>query len=184
MSTVITLNTKEELEIYMHPQRQKLLRLLTLSQHPCTPKELSDKMGISPSSVQHHIKKLISLGLVVLDHTQVIRGITARYYTVLRDVEITIGYGRGDGLDGDRDIFVRNLLSEVTISALARARDSAYPNGPLVAEILTGLIYLPRDKMKELLTQIQTFVEENKQQTPESLPWEYALMVYEVEGDK
>lgn len=182
MSTVITLNTKEELEIYMHPQRQKLLRLLTLSQHPCTPKELSEQMGISPSSVQHHIKKLMSLGLVVLDHTQVIRGITARYYTVLRDVDITIGCGRGDELDGDREALARNLVSEVTNAALARARDNHYPDGPRVAEILTGLVYLPREKMEALLSQIQTFIEENRDPQCQTSPWEYALVVYEVEG--
>lgn len=37
-------------------------------------------MDISPSSVQHHIKKLISLDLLELDHTELIQGITARYY--------------------------------------------------------------------------------------------------------
>lgn len=53
----ITLSTKKELEIYMNPVRQKLLRLLGRSKIPMTPKQLSEKLEISPSSVQHHIKK-------------------------------------------------------------------------------------------------------------------------------
>ncbi len=58
----IKLSTKKELEIYMNPVRQNLLRLLERSKLPMTPKQLSLKLDISPSSVQHHIKKLESLG--------------------------------------------------------------------------------------------------------------------------
>jgi DNA-binding transcriptional ArsR family regulator len=37
-------------------------------------------MGISASAAQHHIKKLMELGLVALSHTRRVRGITASYY--------------------------------------------------------------------------------------------------------
>ena len=63
----IKLSTKKELEIYMNPVRQNLLRILERSKLPMTPKQLSQKMDISPSSVQHHIKKLESLGVIALE---------------------------------------------------------------------------------------------------------------------
>jgi DNA-binding transcriptional ArsR family regulator len=78
----VLLKGKRELDIYINPQRQELLRRMRLAGAPVTPKQLSDRMGISASSVQHHIKKLLELGVVELDHTERIRGITASYYHV------------------------------------------------------------------------------------------------------
>jgi hypothetical protein len=49
----VVLTTKEELNIYMSPTRQQLLRLLNVANTPMTPKMLSDKLQISASSVQH-----------------------------------------------------------------------------------------------------------------------------------
>ncbi|NLT49026.1 MAG: helix-turn-helix transcriptional regulator, partial [Clostridiales bacterium] len=71
----IKLTTKKELNIYMSPVRQQLLRQLSIANGPMTPKMLSDSLGISPSSVQHHIRKLSELELIELDHTEVINGI-------------------------------------------------------------------------------------------------------------
>ena len=53
---------------------------------PATCKQLADAMGISASSVTHHMKKLEKLGLVELDHTELIRGITAKYWRFISHV--------------------------------------------------------------------------------------------------
>lgn len=75
----IDITTRKQLDIYMNPQRQRLLHEMQLIVRPATCKELADAMGISASSVTHHMKKLEELGLVELDHTEVVRGINARY---------------------------------------------------------------------------------------------------------
>ena len=49
---IIHLTTREQLNVYMSPVRQELLRQLRLAQGPQTAKALSDKLKISPSSVQ------------------------------------------------------------------------------------------------------------------------------------
>ena len=54
MAKQIRLETRQQLNIYMSPVRQELMRLLRLAEEPMTPKALADRLGVSPSSVQHH----------------------------------------------------------------------------------------------------------------------------------
>ena len=95
----IVLSGKRELDIYVNPQRQNLLRCMKIAGVPMTPKQIADRMGISPSSVQHHIRKLAELGIVELSHTERIHGITASYYRALPRTVSIGGPGRG-GLQG------------------------------------------------------------------------------------
>ena len=81
MDTIV-LQGKKELDVFINPQRQRLLRCMNLAGEPLTPKQIADRMELSPSSVQHHVQKLLALGLVELHHTETIHGITARYYRV------------------------------------------------------------------------------------------------------
>ena len=64
----------------MNPQRQRLIHLMQVYGEAMTPKQLSNELGISASAVTAHIKKLESLGLIKLDYTKKINGITAKYY--------------------------------------------------------------------------------------------------------
>ena len=64
MAKQIRLETRQQLNIYMSPVRQELMRLLRLAEEPMTPKALADRLGVSPSSVQHHLKKLLELGVI------------------------------------------------------------------------------------------------------------------------
>ncbi|OWA37983.1 hypothetical protein B9G55_07295 [Saccharibacillus sp. O16] len=56
---------------------------------PATVKEVADRMGEVPAKVYYHVKKLESIGLVSIDHTEVINGIVAKYY-LYHDGEIEI----------------------------------------------------------------------------------------------
>ena len=111
MQTIV-LTGKKELDIYINPQRQRLLRLLTVQGAPMTPKRLSVLLGISPSAVQHHLQKLLELGVVGLDHTEPVRGITARYYRAL-PVTVHIGCQSGDEHQAQRLALIQNALGEV-----------------------------------------------------------------------
>jgi len=66
----VILTSQSDLDIYMSPMRQRLIRELSIAKVPMTAKMLADKLQISASGVQHHIKKLMSLGLVELDRTE------------------------------------------------------------------------------------------------------------------
>ena len=58
----IILSGKRELDIYVNPQRQNLLRCMRIASIPLTPKGIADRIGVSASSVQHHIRKLLEIG--------------------------------------------------------------------------------------------------------------------------
>ena len=108
----VDLNTREKQNAFMNPARQDILRLLQLAGRPMTPKELSDKMGISASSVTFHIKKLVDLGVVALDHTENIRGITARYYKAL-NVAVRLGLLAPGGDDAAQEMFLQRTVEQV-----------------------------------------------------------------------
>lgn len=60
----IILSGKKELDIYVNPQRQNILRCMQIKGEPMTPKQIADQVGISASSVQRHIRLLKELGIV------------------------------------------------------------------------------------------------------------------------
>lgn len=181
MDTIV-LSGKKELDIYINPQRQKLLRCMKIAGVPMTPKQLSDQLGISASAVQHHIKKLVELGIVALDHTEVIRGITASYYQVLPKT-ISIGGKVADENDEQRIAIMQNSMntifsgfSEYCKSNRARAEQDVQHG-----DMLSGILRLGREEAKELYQMIRDFLDSHEQtESKDATPWEYALIAYPV----
>lgn len=185
----IKLNTKEELNIYMNPVRQQLLRQLNINKAPMTPKMLSDKLSISPSSIQHHIKKLMSLGLVELDHQELINGITASFYKAAV-VTVQIGLERADDNAQQREVYMQDSLANVyegfRSSMKKRLKDHPMPDLEQIndfGDILTGVIHLKKDESKELLQLISRYIEEHSSPAADAEPWEYALILYNTKED-
>ena len=108
----IVLTGKKELDIYVNPQRQNILRCMQIAGVPMSAKQIADQVGISASSVQRHIRLLRELGIVEQSHTEQIHGITATYFRVLpRNVRI------GGLKDDDAIVF---LLFRRRIAALLK----------------------------------------------------------------
>lgn len=189
----IQLNTKEELNIYMNPVRQQLLRFLSIGQGPMTPKMLANKLSISPSSVQHHIKKLLSLGVIELDHTELINGITASFYKPA-PVTVQIGLEKEDESLGERDACIQNSLSNVYQGFRTHMKERLIKEGRpedlsknTWGDILTGVLYLDREESKELLQLIRDYIEKHSHREEGRIPWEYGLILYdagEIEEEK
>ncbi len=184
----ITLSTKKELEIYMNPVRQKLLRLLERSRVPMTPKQLSEKLEISPSSVQHHIKKLSSLGLVELDHTKMINGITARFYKPTY-VNVQLGLDHPNENNLYKEVLVQEQIARTYEGFLTQTKkyqeryNSAEPESTEnLGDILTGVIHLSEGEGKEFLKMITDYLDQHAIQSVEKSPWEYAFILYNAEG--
>ncbi len=183
----IQLTTKEELNIYMSPVRQQLLRQLSISNGPMTPKMLSERLRISPSSVQHHIRKLKELEIVELDHTKVINGIKASFYRAA-PVTVQIGLDASDALDPQREVLMENILSEVYQGFRRQrkkrsvARDAAdqFEENEW-GDIKSGVVHLSEEKAKELMHCIAEFIDQYSVPRPTSVPWEYALILYKSE---
>lgn len=177
----ITLSTHEELKIYMSPQRQNLMRHLRTSKNPLTPKKLADLMEISASSVQHHIRKLIQLGVVELDHTEIINGINARYYR-LTNVTVSIGSPNDDRLSSERITIMQNILKD-NLDGIIKLSEMDIPKTEManLGDFLSGAVYLTNDDSRKLMKLIKNFILSHETKAKDTQPWEYALMIYNAE---
>lgn len=79
------LTSEEEIKIFSDPYRIKIIKAFSRLGRPATVKEVADEMGEVPSKVHYHVKKLISIDLLILDHTSEINGIVAKYYKLTAD---------------------------------------------------------------------------------------------------
>lgn len=203
----IILSTKKELEIYMNPVRQQLIRILEKSRLPMTPKMLADQMDISPSSVQHHIKKLMSLDLLELDHTELIHGITARYYKSAY-ASVQIGLQHNDDTASQREVFLQEKVAQTydgfitqKRKVIDRFKGSDQELKEQWGDVMTGVLHLTADDARELFHLISGFIEthgkpveeketakeekpaKGKNSAKETNPWEYALILYNARED-
>lgn len=181
----IILSTKEDLNIYMNPTRQEILRILSISSDPMTPKTLSDRVGISASGVQHHIKKLLSLNLIELSHTEVINGINARFYRA-SNVTVQIGLESSDGTSPQRKAIMQASISGVYDRFNSHLQEAVKEN-PMKAEelaahgdILTGIVHLSENDSAELMSIIRDYIDDHSTPSKEKSPWEYALILYDT----
>lgn len=186
MKKIIVLSTKKELEIYMSPCRQEILRQLRLAGEPVTPKFLADKLNISPSSIQFHLKKLEALGIVSLHHTELIHGIIAKFY-VPADVDISIGCHL-DEFRREREIVLENMVHNVFQGCCKAFYDCPKdavenPVSNIPADIFTGIAFLTEEEIEQLRKNIFDFLESHTQKRPDTYPWEYSLLAYKMKED-
>lgn len=182
---IINLAGKTELDIYINPQRQRILREMALCGHPVTPKQLSMRLGLSPSAVQHHMGKLLWLGVVAQDHTEVVRGITAHYYRAL-PVNVRVGCHAGDELAPARLALIQNGVNSVLTGfaehvmqppAPAAKEDPAEEDEP-AGDVVWGVSRLTKAEAVELFKIIRAFVAEHDAPDRAGDAWEYALIAY------
>lgn len=76
------ISSEEELKIFSDPYRMKIIRVFQRSKTPLTVKGVADIMGEVPAKVHYHVKKLLKINILELDHTEEINGIIAKYYTL------------------------------------------------------------------------------------------------------
>jgi len=183
----IALTTKEELNIYMSPVRQQLLRQLSISNNPMTSKMLADKLQISASGIQHHIKKLMSLGLIELDHTKVINGIIASFYKPAQ-VMVQIGLGRDDDLARQREALVQDSIAQVydgfrtqMMKRIGSQEDKDPDSLGKWGDILSGVVHLNEHESEELMKLVNAFIEQHDTPKADCSPWEYAVIMYNAE---
>jgi predicted ArsR family transcriptional regulator len=178
----ITLGSKEELKIFMNPQRQQVLRMMSISGKPATAKMIADRMGFSASAAQHHLKKLMQIGLVEQDHTEVINGITAVYFK-LTGVLVHIGLQMEDELSNERSIMMQNMVSQVYsgfFNCLDRAKKQNIREEDLkkYGDVATGVAHLTQGEAEELLQLIHEFMTLHDHPGEDTQAWEYALIAY------
>jgi len=85
MSEVRRIESDEEIKIFSDPYRMRIINAYIKAGEPMTVKGVADMMEEVPAKVHYHVKKLISIDILRLDHTELINGITAKYYALTTD---------------------------------------------------------------------------------------------------
>ena len=78
MKEVHILNTLEEVNIVSDPIRLKII--MTLGTSPKTAQDLSNALGVSRSKIHYHLKILEQNGIIEVVDTELINGITQKYF--------------------------------------------------------------------------------------------------------
>jgi len=178
METIV-LTGKKELDIYMNPQRQNILRCMQIHGTPMTAKQIADQIGISASSVQHHIRLLKELGLVEQSHTEQIHGITATYFRVL-PVNVRIGSFMADEYSNQRIALLQTSLNSVFNGFVDYCGTAPAPTDRAVqfGDMLSGITHLKPEEATELYAMIGAFLEAHEIPAEHTSAWEYALIAY------
>lgn len=180
---IIKIETKKDLDIYMNPQRQRLLKCMELLGKPVTPKQLSEKLDISASSVTLHLKKLMTLGLVELDHTEMIHGICARFYKKI-PVQVQLYGGKKDALQPEKELLLDYMMTDTWNgfrTYLAHAEDSDNDHKE-TGDLINGILYLNDHDVQELKQFLQEFQEKHSQPKDGASAWESAHIFYPREN--
>ena len=182
----LVLSDEAALKIYVNRQRMRLVELMTTLARPATAKMLSDRMGISASSVKHHLDKLVSIGVVEVDHREHIHGILATYYRV---TDRTIVLDSTDpALRPFTEQIVQDNFGQLLQGALAalaawQADPDASWEDAWGLMHSNGAIFLTREEANALRRQILDFLEEHKTPRPGAEPVRFGLVSYRVQED-
>ncbi|MCH4240118.1 MAG: helix-turn-helix domain-containing protein [Oscillospiraceae bacterium] len=188
---IITLNDENSLKIYMNPLRQRMfLTLITLGE-PITSKKLADRMKIAPSSAKYHLEKLRSIGLVEIDHTEQIHGITATFYKrvdaeVQMKVELHTGEERSwkaEKLVGENMV---RMIYQDYFESIDRQISEATKSGRELSDKdigtqVNGVTYMTQAEAEKLREQIMDFLRthgHDKKDKEGALPFEFSLIAF------
>lgn len=179
----ITLTTRKQLDIFMNPQRQRLLKTLEIS-GPMTSKQLSDVLRISSSSVTHHIKQLEQLGLVELHHTETIHGIQAKYYNKL-PVSVSMGGARDDDLKTERYALMDYIMSETWNGFKENMKNAGSTTNVMeTGDFIFGVIHLKEQEARKLYNAILAYAKSHFTPGEDTIPWEYGLVAFPHQPEK
>ncbi len=82
--SVKTLSADKEIKILSDPYRVRIMNIYNGSSKPLTVKEVAVAMKEEPAKVHYHVKKLLSIDVLELDHMETINGIRAKYYRLAK----------------------------------------------------------------------------------------------------
>ena len=148
---------------------------------PMTAKQIADQIGISASSVQHHIRLLVTLGIVEPSHTEQIHGITATYFRVLPKT-VRIGSLMADEYSNQRVALMQANLTRTFSGFLEYCSGTSETTigDQQFGDLLSGITHLRQDEAKALYSMIADFLQAHEEAKENNSAWEYALIAYPV----
>lgn len=180
---VLVLTGEAALKIFINPTRMRIVEEMSLHPVPITPKALADRLGLSPSSAKHHLMKLASIGVVLLDHQEMIHGIQASFY---RLTDKTISLNAADPAARKfAAIAMRTNATRVQqglFDSLARWQEAGAQEQDRWGMLDTdGVVYLTKEEAEALEAAIHAFSAAHSAPRPGAAPIRYNLIAYRAE---
>lgn len=149
---ILEITTEKQLRTYMHPLRQKILFELSLHPEGRTAKQLADALGVAPSSAGHHLGALEQLGVVELDHTELIHGFTAKFYRTA-DVDVNI-HPSASGRQIRRAMLENDMGQRIAhldqLAGWSKAQGLDIGQAVLRHSLRSGTLYLTEQEARQL----------------------------------
>lgn len=162
MKDYITLKTMQEIKIISNPIRMRVLKNYYAIGKPATVKQMAQFMGEVPANIHYHVKKLVEIKVLVLDHTESVNGITAKFYIpAAKTIKIDDdNHTMGDGIINEKEIIVSNIFDDGKKEFLKalRARQEEQDAGTLLART----IELTEDDYKKVIDYVTDLVVNNE----------------------
>ncbi len=175
--------SEEAFDIIYNTYRMKIINAFGSRDHmTATFKQIADQLGDNSSKVTYHGKMLIKIDLLVLDHTENINGIVAKYYRLVSD-NFRIRFG-----DKKNELIRAKILkSQVDIAndSLHQMSDLVNKNDSESRSIAFAMndLHLTKEEMTELWGVIEKFNEKKERKDHTNKVTFYTLIVSE-HGDK
>lgn len=166
MKEVRHLTTDNEIRIFSDPYRLKIIKIYKESEDALTVKQVADAMGEVPAKVHYHVKKLLSIDILELDHIEIIKGIQAKYYKLTTD-RVRVEYSRdkiGDsGVLGSAVNMLVEIVDEFkeelySFEEMVKGNKESFDEKSNAGIISKENIYLDEDDSKELENQIHQLI--------------------------
>ncbi|MHB1484155.1 MAG: helix-turn-helix domain-containing protein [Saccharofermentanales bacterium] len=178
----IYLDGEKQLRIFSLPLRQKILREMNMAGMALTAKQIADRLKITPSSAQHHLLKLESIGLVEQDHLESINGIKARFMRA-SDVVVSIGQQIADETTLSRDALMKSHLLEAYQgyqNVIEHARNNPQDRIGRGNDIVTEIVHLTDEQAQELRAMVMEYTQKHKNSVKGTKPWQIVYLAYDM----
>ncbi len=178
MSRIIDLEQRSQFRVLLNPTRQDMVHLLRLVGRPLTANAVARRMNLSPIAAQGHLKKLVDLGVVLMESRRGKNGEPIVVYS-LDDVDIRLHLGRKDTFQGEREAMAANLVDGVFRGLVNTTHQ--HEEGELAEQFLLrfGALHLSAQERQELAEVVARYLDSHGVHTPDNAEhWEYVIMAY------
>jgi DNA-binding transcriptional regulator GbsR (MarR family) len=161
------IQTEKEIKIFSDPYRLKIIKTYQRNKKPMTVKNVADDMGEVPANVHYHVKKLLSINILELDHIEVVNGINAKYYKLVND-EFHIDFSNvNNSVEYEKSIsHVESIMEKIldefkqNFSQLAKEKkDKNTKDETLNGMFLSPSIYLSAEESKAFKKDLNELIE-------------------------
>lgn len=159
------IGTEEELKILSDPFRLRIISTYVEYEKPLTVKGCADILNEVPSKVHYHIKKLLKIGILELDHVEVINGINAKYYYLPKtNFELQIDETANAMFEKNLDLLKNVSISQIEnfrmdfINSMQSAIKNKVESKYDVGFVSTSHLYLSEEEHDELQKMVFDFI--------------------------